>query len=360
MSKIPGKALFAPIGLLFRVAMRHGGIHLTRAPLLAAYVFRYLLLEPLRLAEIFLYDKKIQSHKLTHAPIFILGHWRSGTSYIQSLVCMDKGMTSSTIFRSLFADCFYLAEPWLKGILNFFCKVFKIPYSIQRMPMDLNFPAEADMALCSLCSERSYTWGHLFPKKFSQWVDEQILFRDEHQGGAWAKDYDYFIRKLSLKSNGKRVVIKSPGDTGRIAQLLQLYPTALFIYVYRSPVSVFYSNQYFWKILLKQNSLQKLSDIEVDELIIRNYRQIVSNYLKHRDLIPSNQLAELQFEEVLKDPTGQLAKAYHVLGLGQLPEKDLQSFLLRHGSHKIEPYLTSYEMEQRLRREWPFAFESGG
>ena len=86
MKGLPGKIPFAPIGLLFKMIYKNGGISVGRIPMLVIYVFRYVLLEPFRLAEIMLYHKSIESHVLSEPPIFILGHWRSGTSFFQSLV----------------------------------------------------------------------------------------------------------------------------------------------------------------------------------------------------------------------------------------------------------------------------------
>jgi len=317
---------------------------------------RFVLLEPFRLAEILLYHTRIKAHVPGQAPVFILGHWRSGTSYLQGLVCKDSRMTSNTIFRSLHADNFYLTEPWLKPLLNFICRVFKIPYSIQRVQMDLGLPAEADMSLCSLCSENSYTWGQLFPVSFDRWIDNTVLSNGSHSD-AWISDYDYVIRKLSFRDGAKRVVVKSPGDTGRVAQLIRKYPDALFIYIHRDPYAVFHSSMYFWKILQRQVSLQKLTEGEIQDLIIRNYRKVMASYLEQRHLIPARQLAEVQFEALVKDPVGQLSAVYKKLDLGKLPAEVVNFAAAQRGEHKAGAYATSADLEHRLRREWAFAFE---
>ncbi len=357
MKDVPGKIPFAPIVLLFKMVYKNGGVSFGRIPMLLIYVFRYVLLEPFRLAEIILYHKKIESHVLSEPPIFILGHWRSGTSFFQSLICQDTRMTSSTIFRSLFPDNFYLTESWLKPILTSICKFFNVPYSIQRVPMDLDLPAEVDMTLCSLCSERSYTWGQLFPRRFEKWVDELLILKNKNTADEWLHDYDYFIRKLSYRSKGKRVVVKSPGDTARIGHLLRHYPKASFIYIHRDPFSVFHSNLYFWRILQQQNSLQTISNTEVQDLIVNSYRKIMRSYLNQRDLVPISQLIELRFEEIIKDPLKELSRTYSALNIGTMPEKEITALLLKHQSQKYASYSITAELRDRLNREWDFVFE---
>jgi hypothetical protein len=223
--------------------------------------------------------------------------------------------------------------------------------------MDLDLPAEADMSLCSLCSENSYTWGHLFPARFDGWIERTILSQGA-SNDAWINDYDYFIRKLSLKGMGKRVVIKSPGDTGRVAGLLRRYPDALFIYIHREPSAVFHSSLYFWKVLQQQVSLQQLSEDEIQELIIRNYRKVVTAYLEQRRLIPSGQLAEVEYEALAEDPLGKMSEVYERLALGPLPVEIVNTLPAQRTRHNLATYTTSKELSRRLRIEWPFAFET--
>jgi len=88
--------------------------------------------------------------------------------------------------------------------------------------MDFDLPAELDLALCSMCSKNSYSWGHILPKSFSKRVDKQILLGDEQVANVWIEEYDYMIRKLSYWSKGRRVLVKSPGDTVTCSVILLL------------------------------------------------------------------------------------------------------------------------------------------
>lgn len=358
MNQFPGKFPFSPIILLLKMVRQNGGVSLQRIPVLVIYILRFVLLEPFRLTEIILYHKKIKAHELTQSPIFILGHWRSGTSFLQNVISQDPSVTSSNIYRSLFADMFFLTESWLKPIFNSIVKVLRIPYSLQRIPMDLNLAAEADMALCALCSERSYTWGQLFPRVFEKWVDDIILFKDPELAKQWIEHYDYFIRKLSYQSNGKRVVIKSPGDTGRVSHLIKKYPKASFVYIHREPFSLFYSNLYFWKVILKQVSLQTLSKTDVEALVINSYKKIVSKYLNDRKLIPAGQLIEVQLHDLAKQRHQELNRIFNALGLRMLDEKQIKAVVTAYSIERKSTYEEDRSLQERLRQEWNFAWDA--
>lgn len=354
--KIP----FFPIGFLFKTAYENGGVDLKYIPLFCIYILKYLLLEPFRLAEILIFEKRIKNYQLAHSPLFVLGHWRSGTSHVQNLLRQDPNTTSMSIYSGLFADNYFMTEPWLKKILNLICKIFKVPYSIQRTNMDLDIPAELDAALCSMCSEHSYTWGHLFPRKFESWFNKLILSEDESRLRGWIEDQHFLIRKLAYRSNNKQVIVKSPGDTARIKSLIKKYPGAKFVYVYRDPFFVYHSTSYLWGVIQQQNSLQKITAKETHLLIISSYEKLLKNYLMQRPLIPPSQLIEVNFKAIQQNPLSEMKEIYSKLNLRNVPEKEILTFTSAVRSYRTPDYVTSPELEQELKSKWAFAFEQWG
>lgn len=339
--------------MLFKLAFTNGGISFTRLHVFAIYLLRYLILEPFRLAEVFIYDRKIKSHRLHRDPVFVLGHWRSGTSHLQNLLRCDTRTTSITIYTSLFADNFFLTESWLKPILNGICRLFNVQYSIQRTPMNLDISGELDAALCSMCSEYSYTFGHLFPTRFEKWTREKILF-EQVNPDKWLEEYDFMIRKLSYKSKGKFVIVKSPGDTARAAQLLSKYPNAKFIYIHRDPTEVFYSNRYLWSVIQRENALQKISRDEIDRLIIDTYSLLIKKYVDQRKRIPASQLVEVKYSDLQDDAIDTMRKIYTHLGLGEFPGTEIAEFVTKNKDYSVKSHSGDEEMEKEVRKKWNF------
>lgn len=352
MNKFGRKIPFFPVFSLFKMAFQNGGISFGKTPLFIGYVIRYLLLEPFRIAELLIYNRRLKNHVLTADPIFILGHWRSGTSHLQNLIVQDPRNTTTSIYQFLFFDNYFLSEKWLKKPLNSFCRIFKIPYSFQKTLMNLDLPGELESAMCSMCSSSSYTWGHIFPSQFEKWSNQFIALNDTRNAESWIEDYDYLIRKLSYGSKGKQVIVKSPGDTARVEVLLKKYPSAKFIYIHRDPIDVFHSSKYLWNVIQQQNSFQRISDDEIDHIVIKTYKLVIDTYLKSRSSIPEGQLVEISFTQIQQAPLETMKTIYKLLSLGDFPENKLQPFIKKNESFKISHYKISPELLSKLNQEW--------
>ena len=341
--------------MLLYFAIKSKGISIGRLPIFLAFLIRFFLFEPLRLAEIIIFDWRIHRHQLKEDPIFILGHWRSGTSHLQQLLSKDANYSTSTLFQLIFADSYCLSQRWLEPILNKFCKKLKTTYSFQRIPLRLNLAAELDPGLCTIMSPYAYTWGHLFPWNFQYW-SQMLVLNDEKKAKGWIKDYDYLIKKLSFFYK-KRLIIKSPGDTARFHLLLKQYPNAKFIYIHRSPISVFYSNRYLWSVIQKENSFQKISLAKIDRHIINNYQITLSQYLKTRSNLNEDALIEIRFEALLQSPLSTLDAIFNQLKLGIPDQEAVRSYIQKTSGHKVKEYKGEKSIESLIRRAWAFSFE---
>jgi hypothetical protein len=344
-----------PMFVFFKITALNGGISLKKTPLFIGYLLRYLMSEPLRYLELLMYTSKIRKHVLTVDPIFVLGHWRSGTSHLQSLIRLDPNTTSISIYSSIFGDHFMITESWLKPILAFMCRIFKIQYAIQRIPMNLDAPGELDTALCSAYSEHSYTWGHIFPKTLKKWLSTHILFTEGSFEKDWMEEYDFFIRKLSYASKGKRVVVKSPGDTGRVKALLKKYPNAMFVYIHRDPLGVFVSNQYLWEVIQGQYSLQTLTAKAIEEHILLSYQTLLKAYLAQKDGVPRDQLIEIDFKDLQRDPVGEIRKIYTQMNRAFTFEESVTAYISKNPPQKVNLPVLDPSLKERVLSAWAFS-----
>ena len=344
-----GRWPFGPLVVLLVMTWKNGGFSLRRLPFWMGYVLRYTLLEPVRLVERWCYDQAIRKHQLSAPPLFILGHWRSGTSYLQTLLSLDPEFTTSTIYRSLFSDVFLLTERWLKPLLGGVGRVFGVQYAIQRSALDFDVPAEGDLGICCLCSPFSYTWGHVFPARFSQWMQRVVYRPTDEVIAGWFEAYHYLICKLSYGAGGRRVVMKSPGDTARLNWLSELFPEAKFIYIHRDPVEVFHSNRYLWEVIQRDHGVQDLTEEQVDAQILEHYVEVMARYQAQREALPSERLAEIAYAELKADPVGTLSSVYEQLDLGPVPVEAIAQFQRTQPVYGAQTYTTSPELAERLR-----------
>ena len=340
---------------LARIAKRCGGVDPRRFHRYLRLLFRYAILAPLRWTQ----RRRLArspSPPLSADPVFVLGHWRSGTTYLQELLGADPRHTTPTLFTSLFADVSTCR--WLEPLMNRIAKALRLRHAIQRQPLNLGVAAEGDIGLClGLLSEHAYTWGHVFPRSLPGWLETHVFHPTAGTVRRWLEDYELLMRRVSDLADGRRVVVKSPGDSARIPWLLERYPDARFVYLHRDPLAVYHSTAYLWSVIRGEYALQRVDDATVHRLIVETYARLLTRYLEDRKRVPAGQLVELRFEDLRRDGPAALARVYAALGLGPVPDRVLAE--LRAGaSHSPTRYATAPELEAELRRSWAFAFEA--
>lgn len=340
---------FLPLLVFIKQSVLLGGISLRKLPLFILYVFKFVLGEPLRLIELLLFERRIQHHVLMEDPIFVLGHWRSGTSHLQQVLSEDPAHVSLNLFQMLNPDHFLWTERWLLPFLNRLIKLFGIRYAFQRRALDLRLCGELDTALCSIGSTQGYTWGHLFPKKYRSWMNTRLFEASSVQE---LSDYDYLIRKLSYKSRNKRVVVKSPGDTARISALLKLYPKAKFVYISRSSYATYGSTCYLWSAIQRENSLHLLSAFEISTHVIWTLPKLMKAYEDMKSQIPTENRCEINFEDLHAHPDETMRSVYDRLSIGTYPVAEFKTFFAKNRTHRPETYVNDEQFILTLKNAW--------
>jgi len=304
--------------------------------------------EPFRLYEYYTQDTKIQRYQIEHPPIFILGHWRSGTSILQSLLTRDPNRGYLHKYASVFPASFLCSENLLMPPIKFITNCFELKKNISEISVSWEWdtPGELDIAMTTLFSSYSPHWGHVFPNnEFNYYMDKYLFFdtatrREENK---WKEICLSLLKKVSIKNNHRQLIIKSPGNTARVKQLLDLFPKAKFVYIHRNPFDVFYSNKKMWHIIIENLSFQQISESQIRNIILKTYKRVIENYLDTRTLIPGGNLVELRYEELINKPMYNLAQIYKRLSL---PGFDYaKSYFQEFISNHIEDNRSKYNYE---------------
>jgi hypothetical protein len=325
---------FYPLIILTAQLIFNKGCSFSKLPLIIIVYLRYLILEPFRLGEIIIYERKIKKFPLDKI-IFVIGHWRSGTTHLQHLISFDENHTTSSVYQFLFADNFILTEKWLKPPLNFLCRIFKIPYSFQRMPLDLNLPGELESAMCGFCSLHSYAWGHIFPKNSMYWLNKYIFHPKKNDLEDWLDDYEFLIKKFSYASGGKIMIVKSPGDTARILALSKRFPNSKFIHISRNKKEVITSTSYFWEVIQKEISFQKINQEEINQIIDSTYEDLIKKFNDQKHKV-HNSLIEIEFEKLIKNPIEEISKIYSIYDLGTPDIQNIERLIEKNNQLKYQ------------------------
>ena len=101
----------------------------------------------LRLIQEVIYGRRVRRTEIREAPLFIIGHWRTGTTLLHELLILDPRHTFPTTYECLAPHHFLLTEKWLARLFTFL-----LP---SRRPMDnmavgFDRPQEDEFALAIL------------------------------------------------------------------------------------------------------------------------------------------------------------------------------------------------------------------
>jgi hypothetical protein len=135
------------------------------------------------------------------------------------------------------------------------------------------------------------------------------------QTARWVDCFMYFLRKLSLRCGGKRLLLKSPVHTARVDILLKLFPDAQFVYVHRHPETVYKSACHMADTAYWYTYLAQPTDEQVHEFILNQFVVLWDEYDKARRQVPKGNLAEVSYEELTADPVGTIGSIYSTLGI---------------------------------------------
>jgi len=312
------------------------------------------------------YRRRVRKTRLHEPPLYLLGHWRSGTTYLQFLLGRDPNIVFHSKFQTFFPKSFLLTEETVKPIAKTFLNAFSGISNWRNgisLDMGLDTPSEIEVSLMNEGSPVSFHWGHVFPRSWQYYFD-RYLFQDDltrREIRQWERDVHRLNRKVQLKQPRSRLMVKNPGDTARVNRILALYPDARFVFLHRNPYDVFYSNIKLWENLLKNLSLQYMPKDQLKRAILYTYRRMHQAYLEQRRLIPSGNLVEVSHSQLSADPVGTARSIYGSLGLDGWPQAraGIEAFAKkRQQDYRTANYPYAPEDIKAIEREWGFMFEA--
>jgi hypothetical protein len=297
-----------------------------------------LILEVMNLAERIVENKVLKNVVAEEPPIFIIGFWRSGTTILHSLLCQDKRAGYVTTFQGVFPNLVLTQKKWLKKFLNKFLPKNR-PFD--GYAMDMDFPQEEDFAMMSLQPRSLYKMFY-FPKDCNDIYKKELYFEDlpEKERKHWIKKYVSLIRKALKNTGGVRFISKNPCNIFRIKTLMELYPDARFIFIYRNPYSVVESMYRFANEVLPGSELQHLDGGIPREYFARLYKDALHEYLKVRETIKPGNLIEIRYEDFKKQPIDFIRDIYRQFNMQGIKEAmpGMETYFSRNKPDGRQPY----------------------
>ncbi len=294
------------------------------------------------------YRRSAEALKLTQPPIFVIGHWRSGTTFLHDLFSVDPNLAYPTTYECFFPHHFLLTE-------NTLPKVMKVLLPKKRpqddVPVGFDRPQEEEFGMLMLGEGTPYV-THAWPR-FGPADSDYLDFEGVPDAGRrrWADAYMWFYRRLALKHGGKPLVMKTPANAARLKLLTELFPDARFIYLSRNPLAVFPSTVKLWRALYSTQGLHNPPYLDgwLDDYVLDMFVRLTEDYERDKHLIPPDRLVELRYEDLIKDPIATLRDIYARLDIGDFSaaEAPMQAYLDAQKEHRV----SEYELPPELKRK---------
>ena len=288
-----------------------------------------------------LFAKKIEKQVLPDNPVIIVGHWRTGSTFLHQLLSLDNQFVTSNLFQASIPDSFLSSRKSYEPIMG---KVLKGTRPMDQVKVGLDEPLEDEYALFRL-SGYSPLQRLVFPKSDQYFL---TLFPDFLPEGKelenWKNALKHFYKKLTLEHQ-KTILIKNPFHSLRINLLNEIFPNARYIHIIRHPYKVVPSTIRMWDIVGSQNAMNKKwnkpTTKEVTEMLL-----FMENHIqKAFKTLPKNRHSVIKFEELEQDPAKTVQSVYNDLGLHFAEDfkNELSLFLLSLKNYKKNTYILPQE-----------------
>jgi omega-hydroxy-beta-dihydromenaquinone-9 sulfotransferase len=259
------------------------------------------------------FGELVRTTKIERSPLFVLGHWRSGTTHLHNLLAEDREQFA-------YANTYQVVNPhtFLSTEDEFSRRfAFLLPDTrpMDNMALSFDAPQEDEFAML-LDSFRSLYLGVSFPNRL-QHYERYLTFRDVPQTeiDEWKTSFLKFTRKLTFKYGGKAIVFKSPPHTARVRLLLEMFPEAKFVFIHRHPYEVYRSMRHYFDTAAWYMYLQKPDLAALDRVIFDRYVAVHDALYEDVPRIPTGHYQEIRFDDLERDPMGQVERLYSALKL---------------------------------------------
>lgn len=257
------------------------------------------------------FGKSLEHLPVPENPIFIIGHWRTGTTLLFKLMSLDKRFISPTLFQVAEPDSILVSQAYYRTVMNLMVGKTRPMDNVKTGPDE---PQEDEYAVFRL-TVNSALERLIFPEPGKYFLNSWI---SGNQTGVEKEDFRREISHFfSRVMKGKQGILlsKNPFHSFRITMLREIFPGARFIRMHRHPFDVVPSTRNMWDILQKQNTLNgKHHHTTTEEVcgIMKILDDTVN--LQCSDLSPERYV-ELKFEDLERDPLRSLQNVYDRMNL---------------------------------------------
>lgn len=294
-----------------------------------------------------LFDGWIRRTVIEKPPLFILGHWRSGTTYLFNLLSQDPDTAYMDSVTTFTFHNFILMYRYLMRYYDQMLTGDRAGDSMEFLP---HSPQEECYAIAN-CIDETFTHLITFPWNYEHYMD--LAFEDglnEEQKQRWCNTHRYLLQKITYYRKGKRILFKSPDNTAKLGMLHDLYPDAKFIHIYRDPYRVLTSTVNMFEEGIHAMTFERVPPHElIREMTVTFYKRIYTQYFRDLPRVPKENIVEISYDTLVKEPVQTLERVYDAL---KLPGFSLARGAIRAHADSQKSYKPNqFTIEPELHRD---------
>ena len=315
-----------------------------------------ILTSPARILFKKLYNSKINNSIIKHPPVIIIGHWRTGTTFLHELLSHDPQFCYVSLWNTMLPDSFLILDPLKNFLANFLPT--KRPMDEIRVDIDGPYEEEAGLAVLNLWS---FFHCFHFPRNAEEQFLKSLYFENlnKKEIDQWKKNYIKFMKTVIFANNDKRLLIKNPANTARISMLLELFPDAKFIHIYRNPYIVYLSTIKMRNKVLDELALQNTKKEEIEQQVIEYYKRVMKSYFKQKNQIPKENIIEIKYEDLVSNPVKLIKNIYSQLKIPGIQNAllEMNKYLEKQKNYKTNIYSIDKKIINRVKSNWNFTID---
>jgi omega-hydroxy-beta-dihydromenaquinone-9 sulfotransferase len=320
-----------------------------------------------------IYGNEIDHAVIERSPLFVIGHWRTGTTLMHQLISLGEDFTAPTVLECFAPSHFLISGPLLR-LLS-----FVLP---SKRPMDdvaLNWdgPQEDEFALLNLGVKSPYE-TLIFPNNrpiYEEFLSLRGL--SDQQLATWKRGMTTFLHTVNLRSKRdqirsslpRRIVLKSPTHTARLRVLREMFPAAQYIHMVRHPYELFSSTLLLWSALYDTQGLQKPQfealpngAPSIEDYVFDMMDALYRDFFEQVDHIAPRQYYEVRYEDLIRAPLVEMERIYCQLELGDFTafRPKLECHLSKLALFQPNKHDLLERHKAAIRRRWGWYMERYG
>jgi hypothetical protein len=304
------------------------------------------------------YGKLIERTRIEEPPVFIIGHWRSGTTLLHELLHLDSRFSSPTTYQCFAPHHFFYTEGLMK---RFGSWLMPKQRPMDNMAAGWERPQEDEFALLTLGAPTPYVRVAFpnDPPPYNEFLDMQDAAPADVQ--RFERALMHFVQVLTLYTK-KRLLLKSPPHTGRVELLARMFPGARFIHISRDPYSLFPSTVRLWQSLDEVQGLQMPRHQHLHEYVFDCLTRMYRGFEQQRAKLDPASICDVRYEDLVQNPAEEVARIYRELDLGDFRnvEDKLTTYLGEQKDYKTNQHQLDDDLKAEIRTRWAGYFERYG